>query len=166
MKPPSVPLDKILALGEPCLRTTIPGAYADSNGHMNMRWYVALFDEAGDELHLRLGLPPIEHRKDTIGTMDFEHHTHFVAEVIPGDQIAIYTRMTGCSPKRIHYLMFMVNETRGKLASIFECVNGYVDLKIRKTAPYPAEIFAVIEKAVAAHANLDWEAPICGVMKA
>jgi acyl-CoA thioester hydrolase len=98
--------------------------------------------------------------------MDFEHHTHFIAEVMPGDRIAVYTRMTGGSPKRIHYLMFMVNETGGKLASIFECVNGYVDLRIRKTAPYPPEIFAVIEKAVAAHANLDWEAPVCGVMKA
>jgi len=166
MKPPSIPLDKILALGEPCLRTTIPASYADANGHMNMRWYVALYDEAGDQLHIRLGLPPIWHQQNVTGTMDLEHHTHFISEVMPGDQVAVYVRMAGCSPKRIQYLMFMVNETRGKLASIFECVNGLVDLKIRKTMAYPPEIAAIIEKAVAAHASLDWEAPVCRAMKA
>ena len=98
--------------------------------------------------------------------MDFEHHTHFVSEVMPGEQIAIYTRTVGWSPKRIHYLMFMVNESRGKLASIFECVNGLVDLKIRKTIPYPSEVAAVIAKAVEANAHLDWEAPVCGAMRA
>jgi acyl-CoA thioester hydrolase len=145
---------------------TIPQSYADANGHMNMRWYVAIFDEAGDELHIRLGLPPMYHKENTTGTMDFEHHTHFVAEVMPGDQIAVYVRMVGWSAKRIHYLMFMLNETREKLSSIFECVNGMVDLRIRKTMAYPPEIATVIEKAVAADAGLDWEAPVCGAMKA
>jgi acyl-CoA thioester hydrolase len=166
MKPPSIPLAKILELAPSCLRTTIPQSYADANGHMNMRWYVAIFDEAGDELHIRLGLPPIYHRENITGTMDLEHHTHFLNEVMPGDQVAAYVRMVGCSAKRIHYLMFLVNETREKLAAIFECVNGLVDLKIRKTMPYPPEIAAIIEKAVAAHAGLDWDPPVCGVMRA
>ena len=166
MKPPLIPLAKILELEPACLRTIIPQSYADSNGHMNMRWYVAIFDDAGDELHIRLGLPPMYHKENITGTMDLEHHTHFLNEVMPGDEITVYVRMVDSSAKRIHYLMFMVNKTRDKLAAIFECVNGLVDLKIRKTMAYPPDIAAVIEAAVAVHARLDWEAPVCGVMRA
>jgi acyl-CoA thioester hydrolase len=166
MKPPAIPLSQVLELAPACLRKEIPHAWADSNGHMNMRWYVAIFDDAGDDLHIRLGLPPIYHREHITGTFDLEHHTHFLSEVIPGDQVAVYARMVDCSAKRIHYLLFLVNETRGKLSAIFECVNGLVDLKIRKTMAYPPEILAGIEAAVKAHSTLDWEAPVCGVMRA
>jgi hypothetical protein len=44
---------------------------------MNMRWYVAIFDDAGDELHERVGLTPEFHRAHQTGTVDLEHHTHF-----------------------------------------------------------------------------------------
>ena len=37
MKPPTIPLDRILALEPVCLRMTVPESYRDRNGHMNMR---------------------------------------------------------------------------------------------------------------------------------
>ena len=166
MKPSAIPLSKILELEPACLNMEIPQEWADSNGHMNMRWYVAIFDDAGDHLHFRLGLSPEARKPYGAGTFDLEHHTHFLNEAMPGDRVAVYARMTGSSPKRIHYLMFMVNETRNKLAAIFECVNGLVDLTARKTMPYPPEIAATIEAAVKAHATLDWAAPVCGAMSA
>ena len=63
-------------------------------------------------------------------------------------------------------LLFMVNETRGTLASIFECVNSFADLTVRRTAPYPDEIAARIDTLLAKHRALDWAAPVCGVMSA
>jgi hypothetical protein len=50
MKPPALALERILALQPPSLRIVVPESWADCNGHMNMRWYVALFDDVGDEL--------------------------------------------------------------------------------------------------------------------
>ncbi len=166
MRPPAVPLEKILALEPACHRLTVPASYGDANGHMNMRWYLAIFDEAGEPLYPRLGLTPEYHREHTTGTFDLEHHLHFLSEVLPGDRVAIYVRLVGHSTKRLHYLMFMVNETTGKLASIFECVNSFADLATRKTAPFPPEIASRIAAAVAAHAGLDWPPPVCGAMHA
>ena len=166
MKPPSIPLTKILALEPACLRMTVPESYRDQNGHMNMRWYVAIFDEAGDSLYLRLGLTPEYHRQHGTGTFDLEHHTHFLSEVIPGDRVAVYVRIVAQSAKRFHYLMFMVNETRGTLAAIFECLNAFADLKVRKTAPFPPEIASKIAAGVAAGTGLDWPAPVSGAMQA
>jgi len=166
MKPPPIPVERILALEPACLRMTIPEAYRDGNGHMNVRWYAAIFDEAGDPLHVRLGLTPKFHRDNGTGTMDLENHLNYLHEVIPGEGIAVFARLVARSTKRMHYVMFMVNETRGKLAATFECINAFADLKVRKTAPFPPEIAAKLEAEVAAGAALDWPPPLCGAMRA
>jgi acyl-CoA thioester hydrolase len=166
MKPPKIAVESVVALGEPCLRSSIPEKYEDANGHMNVRWYAAIFDEAGDVLYERLRLTPEFKKAHSGGTMDLENHFHYLSEVLIGDRVAVYARIVGRSAKRFHYLMFLVDETRGTLASIFECVNAYVDMTLRKTAPYPPEIAATIDAAVAASEALDWPAPICGAMQA
>ena len=158
-------MEKIVALGPACFHMTVPESYRDANGHMNMRWYVAIFDEAGDAAYVRLGLTPDYHRARGTGTFDLEHHTHFLSEVLPGDNVAVYMRFAGSSVKRFHYLMFMVNESHGKLAAIFECVSSFVDLRIRKTAELPPEIAAKISEWVARDSQLDWPPPISGVMR-
>ena len=132
---------------------------------MNMRWYVAVFDDAGDDLHERVGLTPEFHRLRGTGTVDLEHHTHFLNEVLPGDHIVVYARLVARSPKRVHYLMFLVNETRSKLAAIFECMNSFMDLETRRTAPFPSEIMARIDAWIERDSKLDWPAPISSPMQ-
>ncbi|NWG18617.1 MAG: thioesterase family protein [Chloroflexi bacterium] len=165
MKPPALPLEKITALPE-VYRFIVPEDYRDAMGHMNMRWYLALYDEAGIPLFDRLGLTPEFYRQHQAGGFDLEHHIHYLNEVRIGDTLSIRARLVGRSAKRLHYLLFMVNETRGLLASIFECVNSYADLTVRRTAPYPPEIAAAIDAMLAEHQGLDWDAPACGVMRA
>ena len=145
---------------------TIPEAYRDENGHMNVRWYSVIFDEAGDDLHERLGLTPEFHRAHGTGTMDLENHINFLYEVTPGDRIAVYMRLVTYSAKRVHYLMFLVNESKGNLAALFECINAFVDLQLRKTAVYPPEVANKIEAQIATSTASDWPAPVCGAMHA
>ena len=166
MKPASIALEDIRRLGEPCLITTIPLSWGDRNGHMNMRWYVAIFDDAGDELHARVGITEAYHDAHDTGTVDLEHHTHFLAEVMLGNEVTVYARVVGQSDKRVHYLMFLIDETRGRLAAISECVNSWLDLKSRKTAPFPDEIASKVTAALAADAKQNWPAPTCGAMRA
>ena len=144
----------------------VPEAYRDENGHMNVRWYATIFDEAGDTLHARLGLTPEFHRTHRTGTMDLENHFNYLHEIRAGDRLAIFSRIVAHSAKRMQYLMFMVNDTTGRLSAIFECINAFADLKLRKTAPFPPDIAARIEAGVAASAALDWPPTVCGVMRA
>lgn len=165
MKPEAVTVEQISQLQPVCLRRTIPAEYLDLNNHMNMRWFVALFDDAGDTLHDHLGLTREFRRASGTGTMDLEHHTWFLNEVMAGSQVCIYARMVARSAKMIHYLMFMVNESTGKVAAHFECVNALVDLKARKTTPYAAEITARIDAMLAEQNRLDWAPPVSGAMR-
>ena len=165
MKPPAIPLDFITAL-PPIYRAVIPDSFLDANGHMNMRYYLHLFDDAGDIYVAQFGLTPEFHRMHTTGGFDLEHHIHYLREVRVGDSVTLYGRLVGASPKRIHYLLFMMNETNQTLAAIFECVNSFADLSVRRTAPYPPEIYAVIQQRLAEDISLEWLAPLSGVMSA
>ena len=166
MKPPRIPMEALLHLEPACLRMSVPASYGDRNGHMNMRWYLAIFDDAGDDLHDRLGLTPEYHQHHMTSTIDLEHHLNYVSEVFPNDHIAVYARLVALSAKRLHYLMFMVNETRGTLAAILECMNAFADMTVRRTASFPPEIAEKIGGTLAAHTALCWQAPVCGAMQA
>lgn len=165
MKPPAIPLEKITAL-TPIYRITVPEAYEDENHHMNVRYYMTVFDDAGYPLVAMLGMSIDYHKEHGTGGFDLEHHLHYLNEVLIGDTVVVYPRLIARSAKRLHYMLFMVNETRGTLAAIFECVNSFADLTTRRTAPYPPEVAAKIDAVVAEHNALDWPAPICGVMGA
>jgi acyl-CoA thioester hydrolase len=165
MRPPPIPLEKITAL--PLVyRVTIPEEYRDMMGHMNIRWYMLLYDEAGIPLFEQLGLTLDYYRQNRTGGFDLEHHIHYLAEVNIGDTVAVYARLLGRTAKRLHYMLFMVNQTRGLLSSTFECVNSHADLAVRRTSPFPEHFAARADAMLAEHRQLDWDAPTCGAMGA
>ena len=162
MRSPAISIDQLAPLPV-VYRTVIPSDYEDQNGHMNVRWYLAIYDEAGDAMYPMLGLTPDYFATSGMGGFDLEHHLWYAAEVCVGDTVVIRVRFLGRSSKLMHYLMFMVNETGGALSSIFECVHAHADLTARRTAPFPAQAAATIDDYIAAHNALSWPAPGLGV---
>jgi acyl-CoA thioester hydrolase len=163
MRPPAISLEQLSPLPV-VYRAVIPPAYEDRNGHMNVRWYLALYDEAGDALYPLLGLSADYYAASGMGGFDLEHHIWYAAEVRIGDTVEIRARILARSAKLMHYQMYMTNETRGVLSSIFECVHAHADLRVRRTAPFPPHAAAGIDDYIAAHRELDWPAPVSGTM--
>ena len=163
MRPPAISLDQLVSL-PPVYRVVIPPDYEDRNRHMNMRWYLALYDEAGDAMYPMLGLTPDYFALSGMGGVDLEHHLWYSSEVRIGETVVIRVRILARSLKLFHYMMFMVNETRGVLSSLFECVHAHTDLRARRTAPFPAPVAAKIDAFIAAHHSLTWPAPVSGSM--
>jgi acyl-CoA thioester hydrolase len=164
VKPPNLTSDQIQVLGPSCYETIARAEWTDRNQHVNIRHLVAVFDDAGDAFYPTVGLGDADHRRRESGTMDLEHHTHFVREVRPGDRLAVYLRIVGVGPKRFHYVMFLLNQSTGQVASIFECVNTFVDLVRRKSAPWPDEVRSALLSLLEEHQALAWPAPVCGSM--
>ena len=156
MRPPAISLDLLASLPV-VYRAVIPSAYENRNGH-------ALYDEAGDAMYPMLGLTAEYFAASGMGGFDLEHHLWYPAEVRIGDTVVIRARILARSAKLMHYMMFMVNETRGMLSSLFECVHAHADLAARRTAPFPAQVAAQIDAFVAAHRALAWPAPVSGSM--
>jgi acyl-CoA thioester hydrolase len=148
------------------LRKTIPPEYEDMNGHVNIRHYLGLYDEAGWPFFALLGLDASYFTVQRQGMFDLEHHLHYVAELHVGDVVAIHGRLLARTAKRIHGMWFILNETRKQLSNTFEFVTSHADLNARRTSPFPDVLAARIDAVLAEHAKLEWAAPVCGIMGA
>ena len=146
-------------------RDTITEEYLDVMGHMNVRWYMALFDEAAWNFFASFGMDKAFYRTSGAGGFALKQFTHYLAEVRIGETVAIRTRLLGRSAKRIHYMHFMLNETTGVLSATLEVLGAFANLKIRRTAPYPDHIAVRIDALLHDHQTLAWAAPICGVIR-
>ncbi len=145
---------------------TIPEAYLDDMGHMNVLWYASLFSEAIGGFFQLVGLTRGYMEANQAGTFALEQHTRFLKEVRVGQHVTLRTRMLGRSARRFHLMNFMVNDDLGVLAATGESVGAHVDLRVRRMSPFPPAIAAAFDRYLAAHARLPWAAPVCGAMKA
>jgi len=147
-------------------RHTIPETYLDAMGHMNISWYMALYNDATWRFGAMLGMDEGYFRREQTGAFALQQFVRYLAEVRVGQSVAIHTRLLGRSAKRLHIMHFMVNESQGTLASTLEMLGGHMDLTVRRMAPFPPDIAGRLDALLAHHATLDWEAPVCGVIQA
>ena len=145
-------------------QATIGPEYLDTMGHMNIRWYMALYDETAWGLAEALGMDVAYFQAHQSGVFALQHHIRYLAEVMAGDTIAIHGRLIGLGPKRFHWMGFMLNETHDRLASTIEALVGHADLRVRRIAPFPPPLLAQLEEMLAEHAALAWGAPLSGIM--
>lgn len=159
-----IPIEDVQQLHED-YRFTIPESYLDEMGHMNIRWYMALFNEAILPFLFRIGLVPDYIIGEKAGAFALEHFVRYLAEVHVGQTITVHVRVLGRSAKRLHFMQFMINETTGKVAATLEVLNSHADLSVRRTSPYPPQITDKIDAILAEHQQLPWAAPVCGVIQ-
>lgn len=148
------------------LERTIPPEWEDLNGHVNVRHYLELYDQAGWPMMSELGIDEQHFREERRGFFDLEHHIWYLAEMHVGDTVTVHARFLARSAKRFHGTMFIVNRTRQQVASAFEYVTIAADLESRRSAALPAGIAARLDGLIAAHARLTWPAPLCGTISA
>ena len=146
-------------------RQTISEDYLDGNRHMNVMWYTHLFACGLGEVFRRVGLTRAYFEASQAGTFALENHVRYFNEVREGQQVTVRTRVIARSKKRFHLLHFMTNDDAQKLAATSETIGTHVDLRIRKSSPFPPEIAAAFDRLLAEHALLPWAAPLCGAMR-
>ena len=89
-------------------QAVIPEKYMDEMGHMNVAWYTHIFTQSMGGMLEMFGLSMEFIKREQIGGAALEAHIHYLAEVMAGDQVKIYTRLVNRSEKRIHNVHFMV----------------------------------------------------------
>lgn len=160
---PVIPLEKLYTL--PCThRVTIPEDYRDEMGHMNIQYYIAIYDRAAWGLFDWLGVSLEDMQATHSGMFALKQFIQYMAEVHIGETVAVYSRVLSKSSKRLYFMHFMVNESTGKLASTFEVLATHIDMNIRRSAPFTEAMAAKIQQRIDEHTTLDWDAPLCGVL--
>ena len=145
-------------------RQSIPPEYADRMGHMNVRYYMAVFDRATWRMLADYGLDEAYFSTTENGVFALKQFIQYLAEVRPGETVSVYTRLLGLTEKRIHVMHFMVNQDTDALAAIIESLITHANLKVRKAAPLPPVIAAGFRARLLEDQHLDWESPVSGVI--
>ena len=144
--------------------TTIPEEYLDAMGHMNVMWYTHLFSVGMGALMNSVGLEWEVITEHHAGTFALESHVRYFSEVRVGQTIALYGRVIARSEKRFHAMQFMANPDTQAVSASLAVINCYIDLNARRMAAMPAEVQQNLDRLIREHAQLDWPAPVCGVM--
>jgi acyl-CoA thioester hydrolase len=147
-------------------RAVISPDYLDQMGHMNVQWYMAIYDRAVWRFFAWLGMDEAYYHREKAGAFALQQFIQYLAEVHTGETVAVRSRVVGLSAKRIHAIHFMINETTNVLASTIEVLGSHADLVARRTSPFPPHIAARIASKLDGHTRLDWDAPLCGVIQA
>ena len=133
--------------------------WIDENGHMNMAYYVVVFDGAIDHLWSALGLGEPYRQHTRHGTFAAEAHIHYRAELLLGDRVQVATQILGADSKRIHLAHEMFREEGGEVIAQQEVMLLHVSLVTRRVVPFLSEVAAMVAAGAEAHAVLprpDW----------
>lgn len=122
--------------------------WIDANGHMNLAYYVVLFDGATDALYDLIGVG--QAYRDATGNSTFtaETHTLYEREVLLGERVRVVSHLLAVDTKRLHYFHEMFHAEHGHRVAAQELIGLHIDLRIRRVAPFPPDLLARLQDAV------------------
>lgn len=135
-------------------RDVVRAEWIDHNGHMNMGYYLVVFDLATDEFMRWVGLGTDHRRTHCATTFCLEAHVTYHREVREDDPLRFTTQLLAYDAKRLHYIHAMYHATEGYLAATNELMSLHVALETRRGATMAPEVLARLAEIQAAHAAL------------
>ena len=147
-------LDAVPAAPFDIHRATVRPEWIDYNGHLNMAYYVLMFDNATDRFFDLIDLGEDYVKRCRHSAFVLETHVTYRQEVGLGDPLRFTLQLIDADEKRLHYYFEMYHEEQGFLAATSEQIALHVDLESRRAAPFPDLMKQRIDAILARHAGL------------
>ena len=122
--------------------------WTDYNGHLNVAFYVRIFDIAADVMLDNFNMGGLSAKKDNKTTFVAEMHTVYNQEIRLGEEVETYVTYVNHDKKRIHYRLSMFNKEKKYLAATNEVLSLYVDLSQRKVVEFDADRVSVMDEFI------------------
>ena len=123
--------------------------WTDYNGHMNVAYYVLIFDLFGAEVLMDKFNMGEESAKTTKkSTMVVESHITYNQEVKEGDEVDVNLLYFDHDKKRLQYKLEMIHKEKKFLASTIEILSLYIDLNQRKVSEFENEKVIIMKEFI------------------
>ena len=120
--------------------------WIDYNNHMNVSYYLLMFDVYGAEVLNNIFKMGEESAKTTgMSTMVVETNITYDRELKLNDEVNINLTYFDHDKKRLQYKMEMIHKEKKFLASTIEILALYVDLNERKVAEFEKEKIKIMD---------------------
>jgi len=128
--------------------------WIDVNRHMNIAYYVLVFDQALDHAFPGMGFE-LDRLKPINGSaFTAELHVTYLRELQEGDPIRVTTQLLEFDDKRCRFLQCLYHAGESYLAATQEWLMLFVDLGSRRVAAMPGWLQQRLAAVRAAHARL------------
>ena len=123
--------------------------WIDYNDHMNVSYYLLIFDKYGADVlndNFKMG----EHSAKTTGksTMIVESNITYDQELKLDDEVDVNLIYFNHDKKRLQYKMEMIHKKEKYLASTIEVLALYVDLNTRKVSEFEQEKVQIMDNYI------------------
>ena len=106
--------------------------WTDYNGHMNLAFYIHLFDQGWDVLLDKFEMGGESAKMEKRSTFAVESHTKYIQEVNEGDEVDINLLFLDRDVKRMVYQLEIFNKNGNYRAATTEVCSLYVNLDTRR----------------------------------
>ena len=106
--------------------------WTDYNGHMNLAFYIHLFDQGWDVLLDKFEMGGESAKTEKRSTFAVESHTKYIQEVNEGDEVDINLLFLDRDIKRMVYQLEIFNKNGNYRAATTEVCSLYVNLDTRR----------------------------------
>jgi acyl-CoA thioester hydrolase len=120
--------------------------WIDANGHMNLAYYVVLFDQATDALYDLIGVGQSYRDATSYSTFTAETHMLYERELLVGERVRVVSHLLGVDTKRLHYFHEMFHAEHGHRVAAQELIGLHIDLRVRRVAPFPPDLLARLQE--------------------
>ena len=119
--------------------------WTDYNGHMNLSYYILIFDNAAEVMLTKFKMGGDSAQNDKKSTFAVETHTTYDQEVKLGEEVEVHLTYLDHDKKRIHYRVSMFHKEKKYLAATTEVLSLYIDLNRRKVAEFETEKIKIMD---------------------
>jgi len=119
--------------------------WTDYNGHLNVAFYVHIFDLAADVMLDNFKMGGQSAKKDKKTTFVAEMHTLYKREVRLGEEVETHITYVNHDKKRIHYRLSMFHKEKRYLAATNEVLSLYMDLSQRKVTEFDPDRLVLMD---------------------
>ena len=126
----------------------IVNEWTDYNNHMNLSFYILVFDKAAEKILSKFNMGEEAAIKTKRSTMVVETHTTYNNEVKEDENVDVYLSYCDHDKKRLHYKSEMYEKSKNVLSATTEVLALYINLELRKVAEFEEEKILIMNNFI------------------
>lgn len=135
-------------------RERVRPEWIDYNGHMNVAYYVLVFDMGTDALLDYLGMDAAYRERTGYSTYVLEAHITYERELKQGEAYRVTAQLLDWDAKRLHYFEQLHRAGDDTLCATTEIMLMHMDMATVRSTPMPDAVCEKVAALMQAHSGL------------
>ena len=127
--------------------------WVDYNNHLNMAYYILIFDQACEVLLEKFKMGAESAKTEKRSTMVVETNTKYISEVKEGNEVDTMLTFFDHDKKRLHLKLEIIEKKTKKVSASIEWLSLYVNLETRKVTEFENKKVAIMNNFIEQNKN-------------